>query len=411
MSRHLPPVQARPHGRTVLASEPLVYHCNFYNYWLQKTLLLDEDLGMAAVIHDAATEVAYSALQAAATELGASSREAKRTLASDLFAELGFGLADFSELSAEGGRVDFAASHYGQMLRQAVGENLASPQTFFDAGFAAAVAAFLEGLPANHFAGTIESCQGCGAKQGLIIVHPRTDGTVFTSPGFVPRGAGTVPPPHASSIDEAAIIQAVSGLSLVGNEEGLIPRFGVALTHHFANFYNRISFEFERRMENSGLLEAVEMLLTDAGYHCAFHTFGGIMTSAEWDAVIRPNLQGKSDWVHAMVAVVNALGWGTYRVVELTDDRLVLRIWDDYESCGYLDMYGTAKRPVSHLACAAAAGMMNLIHLGNIHERPELTLEFYEQCFEQCCTFEARTTKSLAMGDAYTEIVATRGTD
>ncbi|NET39964.1 MAG: hypothetical protein F6K19_49770, partial [Cyanothece sp. SIO1E1] len=87
---------------------------------------------------------------------------------------------------------------------------------------------------------------------------------------------------EGTNIDEPAILTALAGLDLSGNEEGLIPRFGVMLTNHFANFYNRISFEFVRRMSGTGMLEMGEILLQDAGYQCAFNTFGGIMISDEW---------------------------------------------------------------------------------------------------------------------------------
>ena len=58
MSRTLMPVQPAAHGKTLMGGEPLIFHCNFYNYFLQKTLLLDETLGMEAVIRAAAAEVA-----------------------------------------------------------------------------------------------------------------------------------------------------------------------------------------------------------------------------------------------------------------------------------------------------------------------------------------------------------------
>lgn len=56
--RHLGPSESVPHSRFVLAGEPLVFHCNFYNYWLQRTLLLDPSPGMDQVIQDAATAAA-----------------------------------------------------------------------------------------------------------------------------------------------------------------------------------------------------------------------------------------------------------------------------------------------------------------------------------------------------------------
>ena len=180
------------------------------------------------------------------------------------------------------------------------------------------------------------------------------------------------------------------------------------LTNHFANFYNRISFEFVNRMKSTGLMEAAEELMVEAGLRCAFHTFGGIMSSPEWDGVIKPQCKTREDWVHGMVATVNALGWGVWRVQELTANRLVVRAYDDYESSGWLGMYGKSDRPVSYLLAGGTAGIMNLVHVGDIATKPELDAEFYERVFESEARFLPRQTKSMAMGDEYSEVVAER---
>ncbi len=54
------------------------------------------------------------------------------------------------------------------------------------------------------------------------------------------------------SIDERAIISAVGGLPLVGNEEGLMPEFGLYLTRHDADYYNRASFAYLHGAERQG---------------------------------------------------------------------------------------------------------------------------------------------------------------
>lgn len=409
MTRTLAPVASVEHGRTHYGNEPLVFHCNFYNYWLQKTLLLDEGLGMDAVIRDAAAAHVFPALVAGAKATGATAPEARQKIAQDTFAELGFGTIQLAELGADGGVVHVPVSHYGRCLRQASGAEFASPQSHFDAGFAAAAAAFIHGEAWDAFAGTIEACQSMGEAAGRVRVARRE-----SAPDFGPvantahTSAAPIAPYAATQVDEAGILEALSGLDFSGNEEGLLPRFGVMLTNHFASFYNRISFEFVNKMGAFGLVEAGESLLVDAGYRCAFHTFGGIMTSPEWDAVIRPQCKTQEDWVHGMVATINALGWGVWRVAEISDNRAVFHVYDDYESCGYVDMYGQADRPISHLAQAAAAGVMNLVHLGDIASKPTLDYDFYVKCFEADGLFGATQTQSQAMGAPFTEIVAER---
>ena len=70
MPRMLPALTSVNHHRSVCGGEPLVFHCNHYNYWLQHTLRLDPGLGMDAVIRAAAESTARAALTQGARELG-----------------------------------------------------------------------------------------------------------------------------------------------------------------------------------------------------------------------------------------------------------------------------------------------------------------------------------------------------
>ena len=410
MTRKIATYAAAAHGKTLMGAEPLVFHCNYYNYFLQKTVLLDDTLGMDVVLQDAAYASARAQLEAAAAELGLTTKEDRRTLAEHTFSQLGFGIVDLSEVGPGVGAARLPVSHYGRCLRQASCADFAGAQSYFDAGFVAAAADFIAGSAVAASDARIVTCQSLGAPEGRIELSPRSMAQAFSSPGQGGHADGVVPPPYAATnVDEGAILTALSGLDFSGNEEGLVPRFNVMLTHHYANFYNRISYEFTRRMEGTGLLEAAEELLVESGLRCAFHTFGGIMTSAEWDAVIRPQCKTNEDWVHGMVATVNALGWGVYRVQELVPGKkLVMRIYDDYESSGYLGMYGRAKRPVSFLAAGATAGLMNLVYVGDIANVKQVDNDDYAKIFESEGRFSVRQTRSFAQGDAYTEIVAER---
>lgn len=409
MTRALVATEAKDHGKAVMGGEPLVFHCNYYNYFLQKTILLDESLQMEEVIRAAAAEVARAVL----SDVAGQTPDHVLAVATDTFAELGFGTIDLSALTAEGGSVRVPMSHYGTCLRAAAGADFANPQSWFDAGFAVGACEIAYGLTPGALDGTLKACQSMGAPEGLIEVASGSL-PVYEAPGQGHHAAdAAIPPPFAttdpeSRVDESAILAALATLDFSGNEEGLIPRFGVMLTHHFANFYNRISFEFLRRMAETGLLEAAESLLSEAGHRCAFHTFGGIMTSPEWDAVVKPSCHTWQDWVHGITACVNALGWGVWRVVELDEDKLVMRIFDGYESCGQIGMYGQSERPVSWLALGGCSGIMNLIRTGKINEKPALDYDYYCSVFESDDSYEARITACLASGDAYTEVIVER---
>lgn len=410
MTRSIGRYTPAPHGKLLVGGEPHVFHCNYYNYFLQKTLLLDETLEMDVVIQDAAYASVRAGLDAAARELGLTSPHGRRMLAGQTFSQLGFGVLNLEDVRAGAGVARLPISHYGRYLREASGADFAVAQSYFDAGYVAACADFIAGSPPFSSDARIVSCQSLGASEGRIEVIPRTAAQRFTSPGQGGHTGADVPPPnHATHVDEVAILSALAGLDFSGNEEGLVPRFNVMLTHHYANFYNRISFEFTRRMADTGLLEAAEELLIESGLRCAFHTFGGIMTSPEWGAVIEPQCRTSEDWVHGMVATINALGWGVYRVHELVaGKRLVMRIYDDYESSGYLGMYGRATTPVSYLATGAVAGLMNLVYVGKVERLKHVDGAGYAEIFEAPDRFVVRQTKSFACGDEYTEIVAER---
>jgi predicted hydrocarbon binding protein len=212
------------------------------------------------------------------------------------------------------------------------------------------------------------------------------------------------------AIDERAIIDAVAGLGIAGNDEGLIPAFGLYLTRHMADYYNRISYAAARRLEReSEVADDARALLVEAGHVCAFNTFGGIMKSAEWDAVVRPMLESPEDWIRGMVAVVNAFGWGRWSIAELSPaERLVIRVKDSYEATGYRRDYGVSDRPRCYLATGGVAGLMNLLYIGDITGAPELDEEYYVKLFRGGDHYVAEEVRCLAMGHDRCELIAGR---
>lgn len=211
------------------------------------------------------------------------------------------------------------------------------------------------------------------------------------------------------AIDEKAVVSAVSSLGIAGDEEGMIPAFGLYLTRHMADYYNRISFAAARRMAGSGLEEDARALLVEAGHVCAFNTFGGIMKSAEWDAVVRPMIETREDWVRGMVAVVNAFGWGRWAIVELEPDaKLHVAIEGSYEASGWLRDYPASDQPRCYLACGGVSGLMNLLYVGDITSAPELDEAYYNRLFRGGGGFTATEIACVAKGDPRCEIVAAR---
>lgn len=282
---------------------------------------------------------------------------------------------------------------------------------FFDAGYIAAAVAAAGNKDAGYYHAVQTTCLAMGAQSNQFQVTVTPERRVFADVGLG-QSQGACAPVRSivSNIDEDGIVAALSQMPIVGNEEGLINAFGVVLTHMYANYYNRISYGFEQMLgQATGDDTLGALLLIEAGHNCAFNTFGGIMKSDEWYGLIKPMCQTREDWVHGIVAAVNALGWGVWRVHQLVPNQsLTIRIYNGYEANGCIAMYGKSRTPKSYLAAGATAGIMNLLYHIDITQKPDLSAENYETFFSAADSFSARQTRCRAMGDAYDEFVAER---
>lgn len=398
-------IEDEAHRRWVVGGEPMIFHCHHYNVFLQRTLLDAEYLDTRPLLVAAGTSVAYAQLRALFFADGVQDRPARARIAADIFRWAGFGRIDFTSLTAFGGMIEVPSSHYalGWKSKWSVS---AEPVCFFVSGFVAGALAAIFDEAADAFEATESSCAACmGDVCAFEVRRTAATGPRFTSPGL---GELTTHVPRkfpASPVDYDGVYRAVAGLPLVGDADGVIQAFGVLLTRHYANYYNLVSFEMLRRIEaeyGAEGREAASALLVEAGRVCAFNTFGGIMTSTEWNALIRPTLATREDWVHGMVAVVNALGWGRWQVLSVSEEEAVFAMHDDYESVGYLAAYGRASGPVSFLAQGGVAGLMSLVYTADIASAPTLDEAFYDATFRGAGAYAAEPVESRAMGHALT---------
>lgn len=398
--------------RFLVGGEPMVFHCHHYNTYLQRSIRDAGYVDSRPYLVGAAAEVAHAQLTTLFRQDGIRDTGARRELAQDLYRWAGFGTLDLSTLDAAGGTTSTPHSHYAMAWNAKFG---ASDEVvcFFASGWLAGAVAAIHDLPLGSFAVEHDACTASGDDACTFeLTRGEPNYALFDSVGR--RGCSS--PQQPLQVDEGnvcydAIYDALTSMDLSGDEQGCISVFGVYLTRHYANYYNRISFETERAMLaqfGPAGLAAARPLLVEAGHVCAFNTFGGIMTSSEWDALIRPSLQTREDWVHGMVAAVNALGWGRWQVTDLSEDGATFVIHDDYESNGYLAMYGKSDHPVSYLAEGAAAGIMNLVYRGDVAARPDFTPEFYDHLFKAYGNYFAEPLTSKAMGDAHTSFRVTR---
>jgi hypothetical protein len=196
------------------------------------------------------------------------------------------------------------------------------------------------------------------------------------------------------AINRREIIEQMSKVSVIGNEEGMIPAFGVYVQQLPADFWNG----FARRIVNSvpeDLADVAESLLVNAALECGYHTGYGIITSDEWNQVVGPMIENApEDVLHGAFAVFTAWGWAKSEVVELVpEEKMVVRAYDYYESD--IMVYGNARRPCAYMIRGVASAFMDLAY--GVKPYPD-----------GMRTFACEQTKGIEIGDDYGEFVVTR---
>jgi len=194
------------------------------------------------------------------------------------------------------------------------------------------------------------------------------------------------------AIDGTKIIHAVMEGSRIRESKGIIPLFGVYLSLFSVKYYNRLSFDFEKKMGESRRNEA-EKLLVAAAQECGYATFQGIRNSWEWDQIVKPMIEHPEDQIDGFTAVAVAFGWGDLVVKELVPKRsLVIHVGDSYEARGFLEDYGPSESGKCYMLRGVTGAFMDLLY-GD---------DYPEGCF----TFTAEESRCRAKGDPYCEFVA-----
>jgi hypothetical protein len=401
-----------PHRRVLVGGEPMIFHCHHYNTFLQRSIEDAAYIESESARIGGAAEVAFGQLAVLFAREELDTVAERKAMAQELYRWAGFGTFDLSSITADGGTITTPNSHYAHAWKLKFGPHTA-PVCGFASGWLAGALAAIFDLPLGSFRVTHPTC---GVTSDAPDCHFEiTRGVpnyrIFNSVGAGPLTAHEPVAVESHNVDYDGIFEALTGMEIVGDETGAIPAFGVHLTRHYANYYNRISFEFlkdVRAMFGDEGIEVAKSLFVEAGHVCAFNTFGGIMTSGPWDALIRPTLRTKEDWVHGMCAAVNALGWGRWQCTDVSRDGAEFILHDDYESTGYLAMYGKSDIPLSYLAEGAVVGTMNLIYEGHIEEKPTLDADFYLNLFRGQDRFKVECTQSQAMGANVTRLSVSR---
>lgn len=434
-------------GVMTVDDQPLVFHCNHYNRFLQYSIQHAVYAPTKDILVRSAAQVAFQTLKQHQAQHPELSKEELLKYASEVYSSGGYGLLDLQgALNLSTGdevQINIQSSHFGSALCLNFEPPIEASE-FFDMGYAIGALSAIHDQP---FSGDLSSSAISLGDANTVLTLRMGEGEYDSIFSDTPnpldpeqfRGVATTVPEKsfAPHIDENLIVSELAKVPLIGAPEtGQIDAFGVRLTRMYADFYNLISFRFEKhlcqRMEelpeleellkfnyptllyyeqyfNLKGLQLIQAMLIEAGHVCGFNTMGGIMSSDAWKQLVMPMFKTRDDWIQGIVSCINALGWGVWRIAELVpNEKLVLRAYHPYESLGYLRWFGKSDHGVDYCMSGVACSLMNLMYEGDITSYPELTPDYYLKVNRSQHSFWASQTQCVASGDEYSEIVVTR---
>ena len=386
-----------------------VVHTEHYNLALVRTLLAQDKIDARSIVETAVAELSFQTLRERASAERWRGGDRWLTEAVSLFHALGLGTLELNGVDEEGGEARLTESHFTQGWVQRYGRSK-QPVCAVVSGFLAGALAAAHGRPYR----VVESVCAAQGKPECRFRITALDGEVPYLES-IPVSQETrlpLPAPETRNFDEQAVVSALLDLRPDADPDGRIPAFGGTVTRLWSDFYNRVSFRFEQevpRTLGNKFANLPSLVLIEAGHTCAFHTFGGIMRSPEWRERVAPLLRTREDWLHAAVAVINTLGWGSWRVQALVPGECAtVRVYDSYEAAGYRADFGRAESAKCYFARGTLAALMNLLYVGDLSilDAPELTPSYYNQLFRSPLSFRAVEARCRATDDPHCELIA-----
>jgi hypothetical protein len=398
---------------TLLAGIPYVYHCHHYNLFHDQTI--DDALGEldgARVRTNAARHAFRDLLSAVFKKENAVTTSERLTLASELFRWMGQGKIQL-ELLSTSGRARSLTPHYGYAWKEKYGSRIRrhDPVDAVAAGFAAAAMELIYDLAPDSVAAKEHRCIAMRDPQCEFDLTLGRGGAALATIDEEASLKFSAEP--QAGIDEDRIKAISSGLwdfmrAVQGDERGLIAAFNVFVTTHLPTYYNETIYETVHHTESvsPALVPAVEELFREAGRACVFFTFGNVMLSPEWEALVGPPSGISTDVISFCTAMARGLGFGHWLVHEYEPrKRFVLRCTSNYEVPFYLSRYGRSSKPRSYFIQGAAAAMMTLAEGVRWRERPQLTGDYYLEVFRSRAHYRVEQTQCAMRGDSISEYV------
>ncbi|MBN1593413.1 MAG: hypothetical protein JW941_09245 [Candidatus Coatesbacteria bacterium] len=198
------------------------------------------------------------------------------------------------------------------------------------------------------------------------------------------------------AIDRKKVIEQMSRIEILPDENGIIEGYNVLVTQLSTAFWNSFAERLTSKTEED-MLEAKEYLLYNAAHECGYHTGYGIITSDEWNAVVRPMIEKvPEDVLYGAYAVFTAWGWADSEIVELIPgEKMVVRAYDYYEAD--IAKYGASKKMSAYMIAGVSAAFMELAYAGE-----------YDPKGKVIGIFVCKQVKGIECGDSYGEFIVTK---
>ena len=393
------------HNCLEIGGEAMIFHCHHYLTNLQRTILDADYIDSSKFLIGSAADAVYHQLTNLCKGL---SLEDSKQMAEDIYKVFGYGLIDLSCMDENGCTLTTTKSFFSKTWFQKFGES-SKPVDYYTAGFLAAAYAVIYDKDLKDISAIQTTCIACGDEFNTFEIKIG-DRNFDIYPKKKPTQFNETPKLKIDWEHEEAVTNAFLGAhaTMVGNEEGLIPAFGVYIVRNQSDFVNRLQIEFVREMTKVageyGVTLAGELLM-EAGHACGFFTYGGIMTSNEWEGAVKPYLKTKEDWIKGLAALVNTMGWGYHTAVELSEEKAIFRNYNDFEDLSHLRMYGESPYPVHWANSGGFTGLMQLVYNTDLLDGVRIdTEEGFREMRRSKVKYKTKMTKSIACGDDFLEV-------
>lgn len=374
--------------RRVIGSHEVAIHCHHYSARLQRTLESSHQVPGKQFFLQAA-ECVFADYLPHFFQAEDTPRQ-RWQIAETLYARLGYGRLHLDTI--EQGIATATSSHFVEGWQAGFGERV-EPMCLFTKGYLQGV---IHAVTGNTVYVHEDSCKIFGHPHCVFHIDAQRVEPLAHYPkhpvDFTPQSRQ-----HQvfSNLDEAKIIQTFAEMPIYGNDLGLIPIFGVYLSHTPVDFFNLVNILFIEAMRQKNLINAAKRLLVDTAENCAVNTFGGFMNSLEWQQLIVPQIKDAQDPLFGIIALINALGWGNLRVVALTPgETLVLESLNGYEALGFKAYRDLSPQPQCFMMVGVAAGIMELLYSEGTYQERFGTFSAQETqciaCGADSCIFEVR---------------------